>query len=189
MSNRNIALLVLGACLVILGIVAWLNALGITNISMGQVCGVGWSLILVAVGALIIRRAMRPEDGLPATLRRDKYLGDIRIGGQDWDLKDMDIQMGVGEVHLDLAGARIPPGETVIRVSGWVGDIRIWVPGDLAVRAQGGTWVGAANLLGNRRDGFFQEFVASSPGYDAAGTKVRIVAEQLIGAIRVVRAS
>ena len=62
------------------------------------------------------------------------------------------------------------------------------MPPDLAVRAQGGTWVGTVNMLGNRREGLFREFTASSPGYDDAETKVRIVAEQIIGDIRVMRA-
>jgi len=185
MSRRDRGLIVLGAFIVVWGIIAWLNALGLTDI---DVCGLFWAIALMAIGGSFIWGAVRGGGELPVALRKDKYLGDIRMGGEGWELRDIDIQMGVGDTRLDLVGARIPPGETSIRVSGWVGTVRIWVPRGLAVRVQGGTWVGTVNLLGNRREGLFREFTASSPGYDDAETKVRIVADQIIGDIRVMRA-
>ena len=118
MSRRDKGLIIIGAIIVFWGIIAWLNALGLTNIN---ICGSFWAIVLIVIGGSFIWRATHGKGEMPATLQRDKYAGDISLGGEGWELSDLDIQMGLGDTRLDLVGARIPPGETTIRVSGWAG--------------------------------------------------------------------
>jgi predicted membrane protein len=186
MSRRDGALIIVGAFFILWGIVAWLNVLGVTDLDF---CGMAWGLGLIAAGGYLLWRALRGRSADGGVLRRDRYFGDLKLGGAGWEVRELDAQLGMGDLQLDLVGARVPPGETTLRLSAWVGDIKVWVPEDLTVRVEGSLWLGEMNLLGNQRNGFFLRAAASSPGYDQAEARVCIVADQLLGEISVSRAS
>ncbi|MBI2957444.1 MAG: cell wall-active antibiotics response protein [Chloroflexi bacterium] len=183
-SWRSIA----GGVLVVLGGLLLLAALDI--ISFGTAMGIFWALVLIAAGLIVIfgprRLHHRFHEGQPRA--SDMRFGDIRIGDTEWDLHDMETGMAAGQLRLDLGKARIPPGETRIKVKGGMGKIDILVPADLAVAIQGEVGAGAVNLLGQKSDGVGRQFSYASPGYDTAEKKVRLDISLVVGEAVISRA-
>ncbi len=159
-----------GLIIVALGVVFTLNNLGLTNVNIAYVIRVYWPLILMALGLLTL---FRTRDAGPPAGHIERPLGNLDVGHRDWALSDTDIHSGMGDVRLDLTRARIPSGETVVNISHWMGNVKIFVPRDLAVKARGSVSMGSINLLGQRSDGFFREAGYTSVGYDQAEKRVR----------------
>ena len=84
----------------------------------------------------------------------------------------MDIWQGVGDYHFDFSRAFIPEKETLIKLSGWVGDIDILLPGDVAFKVDAEANVGDINVLGHKQDGINPYVHYKSPDYDQAVRKL-----------------
>jgi predicted membrane protein len=56
-------------------------------------------------------------------------------------------------LDLDLRHLQLPPGETHVEASVDVGDLKVIVPADVAVRAHGDVQAGEVTILGNTDDG------------------------------------
>ncbi|MEK7848266.1 MAG: cell wall-active antibiotics response protein LiaF, partial [Chloroflexota bacterium] len=117
----------------------------------------------------------------------EKVVGDIRMGEEEWELRDTETSLGIGDLRLDLRRARIPAGETTIRIKGGIADIKVVVPQGLAVSAQGQVGMGSINLLGHKADGVSRQLSFSSPDYASAEKKVKIHTSLLIGDTSIVR--
>jgi phage shock protein PspC (stress-responsive transcriptional regulator) len=66
---------------------------------------------------------------------------------------DRSYKFGVGDLKLDLTNVRLPAGETKVTARVDVGDLRVIVPSDAAVRLTGDVRLGYLNLLGTTDDG------------------------------------
>lgn len=188
----SIGRLLMGLIILAIGVVLTLNNLGITRVSLGYLFFTYWPLILILIGLLTLfdtgrgRRTVRREDWT-AGGRVEKTLGDLEIGSEQWELRDTDIQSGIGDVRLDLTKARIPPGETRVNISQWMGSVKVLIPRDLAVSARASASVGDVDLLGQRTGGFFREITYTSADYDQAETRVRFDINVGMGDARITR--
>ncbi|TCP56000.1 cell wall-active antibiotic response 4TMS protein YvqF [Tumebacillus sp. BK434] len=142
----------------------------------------------------IIRRGQTESYGGEVTEGLDGEISEIRgkmgevyIGGPDWELKDSVIEQKIGSVRVDLTETVIPLGETVLEVECKMGDVYVLVPEGMAVSVQAICRVGSISLFQQMNNGggklHFQ-----SPGYEEAERKVRIRAEVKIGDLNVKRA-
>ena len=61
--------------------------------------------------------------------------------------------LGVGDLRVDLSNAQFPAGETHVKARVDVGELRVIVPNDVAVRVNGDAQFGDLNLLGSLTDG------------------------------------
>jgi len=165
-----------GGALILLGVLFLANNLGVIQIDFGRVWGLLWPLLLVMVGVSIVWGSRQSYGGAVT-------FGHVRIGDGPWELADMDMRSGMGEVHLDLTTARIPDGEHTLRVHLWMGSIRIVVPRDLALTAQGKVTLGSLHLLGRKAEGGFRELSYTSPDYPTASRRVRLDTGVFIGEV------
>jgi phage shock protein PspC (stress-responsive transcriptional regulator) len=62
-------------------------------------------------------------------------------------------KLGIGDLELDLRNVRLPVGETKLTARVDVGDLRVVVPSDAALRVRGDVRLGYLNLLGAGNDG------------------------------------
>ncbi|MEW6033704.1 MAG: cell wall-active antibiotics response protein LiaF [Chloroflexota bacterium] len=175
-----------GALLIALGILFLLDTLG--ALSFGRAMATLWPLALILLGLLILwcpwRRCWRYGP-------KDTVVGDIRIGeGEgEWDLHEIDTRMGVGQLLLDLRRARIPQGETKLRVSGFVGNMKIVVPPGLAVSAQGEVGIGSISLLGQKAEGFGRQISSATADYEAAEKRVKVEMSLMVGEASIIAQS
>ena len=63
----------------------------------------------------------------PNVQTRSGFIGDIYLGHDYWELKPMNISHFIGDTVLDLTKAQILPGETVINISSFIGDVKIYL--------------------------------------------------------------
>ncbi|MED0674053.1 cell wall-active antibiotics response protein LiaF [Aneurinibacillus thermoaerophilus] len=118
---------------------------------------------------------------------KHSLIGNLFLTGSRWQLQDMNIWHGIGDVKIDLSRAYIPDGETVIIINGWIGDIDIYVPYDLAVSLTASVNFGDIDVFGNKQGGINRSMTLSTSGYLNSDKRVRLVVSLLIGDIDVIQ--
>jgi lia operon protein LiaF len=112
-------------------------------------------------------------------------VGHIRMIDNVYELQDINIHYGIGDIHIDLSLTVLPEGETVILLRGIIGDIRIYVPYDSDVSIQNAVLIGKLNVLGHQEQGFNHSYTLRTENYHQATRKIKIVSSLLIGDIEV----
>lgn len=120
---------------------------------------------------------------------RSGFIGDIHIGQDYWDLKPLHISHFIGDTVLDLTKAQVPPGETKIHVSSFIGDVKVFVPNDYEVGVQvvSSAFIGDVKILGQKEGGIFTNVNIQSPSYPEADKKIKLIVSTFIGDVRVTK--
>lgn len=119
--------------------------------------------------------------------KKHSLIGNCFLTGSRWELKDMDIWHGIGEVKIDLSRASIPEQKTTIVINGWVGDIDIYIPYDLEFSIIAHVSMGDIDIFGNKEGGLNQSTTLETNGYRHSVKRVEIVIHLLVGDIDVTR--
>jgi lia operon protein LiaF len=77
--------------------------------------------------------------------------GDVKLSG-DWNVIDQEIWNIIGDVKLDLTQARIPSGQTTIRVYGFIGEVYLLAPEQVGVSVSANGFVVDAKLWGTKQE-------------------------------------
>lgn len=112
---------------------------------------------------------------------KSSFIGDIRLTKERFELRDMNIRNGIGDIKIDLSRAIIDEGETVIVIHGLIGDIDVYVPYDLDVSVQASVTVGDIEVFENRQSGFNRNIFVESKDYNQSPRRVKIVLSLFIG--------
>lgn len=120
---------------------------------------------------------------------RSSFIGDVRIGGEYWELKPLNVSQFIGDTEIDLTRANIPFGETTINVSAFIGDLKVYVPNDvqLDVSVRASSFLGDISVFDRYEGGLFRSVNAESPHYYEADKRIRINVSSFIGDVRVKR--
>ncbi len=186
MMSRSGWRLFWGLLFIVLGSV-WLW----NNLDLGPHIPLGdlWPLLLVGLGVyMILRQTGYLGQPFSTAVNVDRVLGDLRLGGPDFPVRDRDIFTIIGDIDIDLRQAQIPEGETKIHVRSLIGDVDIIVPLDVGVFVGSSVIVGEMKVLDHRRDGFLQDLTVTSADYQTATHKIRIEVDMAIGDISIMRA-
>lgn len=116
---------------------------------------------------------------------RSSFIGDYTLLGERFELKDMNIRNGIGDIKIDLSKGIIPEGETVIIINGVIGDIDIYIPYDLDVSVQAVVTIGELNVLENRQSGINRNIFIETKEYKQSSRRVKLVLSLFIGDIDV----
>lgn len=116
---------------------------------------------------------------------KSSLIGDVRLLNNRFELEDMTIRNGIGDVKIDLSKAIISEGETVIVVHGVIGDVDIYVPYDLNVSVQGVVTIGDLNIFENRTSGINRSLSIVTKDYKTSSRRVKLVLSLFIGDIDV----
>jgi lia operon protein LiaF len=141
------------------------------------------ALILLGVWVLISPKLIGPDRNV-----RQKLIGDIRRRGV-WDVTDEEFWIGVGDVRLDMSEAHIPPGETRVRVWGFVGDVRLSVPEDVGVSVSSTAFIVQVRFLGRKRESFLTPINLESDDVATAERAIRLETTSFISDVRINRAN
>lgn len=113
------------------------------------------------------------------------FIGEVHYTRSRFELEDLTIQHGIGDVKIDLTKAIIQDGETVVMINGWIGDIDIFVPYDLPVSVDVSVVLGDLEVFGKKEGGVNPQISIQTNGYNEAPKKVKLVLSLLIGDIDV----
>jgi lia operon protein LiaF len=125
----------------------------------------------------------------PNRQEHHRFIGDVHIGQDYWELRPMSISHFIGDTTLDLTNAQIPLGETRIYVSCFIGDVKVFLPNDLGVGIQvvSSSLIGDVKVLDHKRGGFFNQMSVETPSYSDTDKRVVLVASSFIGDVRVTK--
>lgn len=116
---------------------------------------------------------------------RSALIGDFHLTSGRFELKNLNIWHGIGDVIIDLSRALIQEEEAFLVINGWVGGITIYVPVDLPVFVSAEVTVGDMEVFGHRQGGLNRQVVLTAEHYDQAPRKVKIIVSLIVGDIDV----
>ncbi|WP_048601222.1 cell wall-active antibiotics response protein LiaF [Rubeoparvulum massiliense] len=190
--------LIWGLLIASVGIILQGNRLGIFHVSWGDFWSWVWPLLLIYIGYLIIfaggprviyvnnrKRAERVRRDGEFIQKDHRLIGDINLGGSSWQLQDMNQWVGIGDIDLDLSRAVLSEGETNIELSGWIGDVNVWVPSDMAIKVNANIQIGDAIIFHHAQEGVLRNFSYISEGYEEADKKINLDISFFIGDVKV----
>lgn len=162
---RNQGQMFIGGAIILVGLLFLIgNAF---HIDVGVLC---MPLALILLGVWLL---LRPYLAGPGTALGWALFGPIRRSGA-WQVTDQEWWLFVGDVILDFTQAEIPAGETVLRIFGFVGNIRLHVPEGVGVALSSLAFITEARILGEKRSSMFSPLHLTSEGYELAERKVRL---------------
>ncbi|MFD3446189.1 cell wall-active antibiotics response protein LiaF [Microbacteriaceae bacterium 4G12] len=116
---------------------------------------------------------------------KNMFIGNHRIMNHIYQLDDINIWYGVGDVHIDFTMAMIPEGETVIIIHGLIGNVRLYVPYDIEVSVNHSVLVGNISMLGHEEKGFNKNVILRTEQYADSSRRIKIISSLLIGDMEV----
>lgn len=162
---RNRGFIIIGGLLILWGGLILISDL--LGIDFSMIC---WPIALILVGIYLL---VRPRMVIGKSHVTFSPLNNTRRSGP-WQAASEEIYTLVGDTRLDLTQAELPQGETVLRVFGFVGDIKLYVPADLEFAVSSWAFLNDAHILGQKSERFISPVEYSSAGYANALQKFRL---------------
>ncbi|MBI2936344.1 MAG: cell wall-active antibiotics response protein [Chloroflexi bacterium] len=178
---RRVWLELAAVFLVVMGVLLLLNTLGVLGISIGDVFGGAFAVLLVLLGLFLLRRSRRP---LKEPFR-DQFLGTMSVKEEGWGVGDHTFQMGFGEIKVDLTKTAAWEGEHSLHLAGIVGHIQCIVPREVPISAETHVLIGSSDVLGRKAEGFLRSVAYIAPGYATATRKLAVDASMVMGEISI----
>jgi lia operon protein LiaF len=174
MNNRGA--IWVGGFLVIFGLIVLLG-----NIFNFDAWALFWPVILVGTGVWLVLRPRLASSGMVSDFR---LIGDIKRGGT-FQLVPEDLNMLIGDINYDLTHAVIPVGETRLKMSGFIGDIDLWVPNTVGIRVYSAGFVSETRIFDQRRSSFLSPIDFTSSNYASAEQKIFLELGWFIGDVTI----
>jgi lia operon protein LiaF len=100
-------------------------------------------------------------------------VGDGNFTGSNWSVEPMDIHKAILDYDFDFTSAFIPDKETPVKLSGWVGDVKVRLPEDIEFMVEGKANIGDIKIGSYKGEGLGKELYYKTPGYDEATRKIK----------------
>lgn len=114
------------------------------------------------------------------------FISDINYSSENWEVKDMDMWTGIGDLYFDFSRAYIPNQETKIRLRGYIADIHMKLPENVAYKIHASVKIGEATIFNQKGTGPIGGPVTYiSDDYETASKKIDIYMDYKIGDITV----
>lgn len=101
-----------------------------------------------------------------------RMVSDATYSDPNWLVEPMDRSVGVADFKFDFTKSFIPDKETKIKLSGWVGDIKIKIPEDIEFSIEARASVGDLVVGDVKEDGLLKDFQYKTNGYNEAVRKL-----------------
>jgi len=179
MSRLHSSEIVAALILIVLGLLLLAGNLQLIAFNWGTL----WALLLILFGAWLIWRAL----AAPERAAVHWSMGDYRPDLSGKEIRSAQFSHGFGDFDLDLAHAVIPEGESSVRASLGLGDLKVIVPRDLAVRVRASAGLGDVGVFGEKSEGIAPHLDFQSDDYAAAARKLDLEANVGLGEVKIVR--
>jgi hypothetical protein len=168
---------IIGIILILLGLIALMNQV-FPNFQIGRFVG---PLILIGLGLLLI---LRPRIAGPDVIVQIPILGDIRKTGI-WEVTQHEIWWFVGSSRLDFSEAVFPKGAAVIKIFGFVTDVKVILPEDVGLRVISSAFVNEYSGLHGKQERFLSQLEDQSVNYSSAEKRVDLHTVAFVSEVKV----
>ena len=120
---------------------------------------------------------VQAADDVPLELNAHLGAGEARLDLGTLSLRRVEVDMGVGELHMDLRGT--PQHDYNVHIRGGVGEATVYLPRDVGIYAAGSGGIGEIHTEGLRRQG--EHWV--NDAYNDAKVRIHVDVEGGIGQI------
>ncbi|GEB75791.1 cell wall-active antibiotics response protein LiaF [Sporolactobacillus inulinus] len=103
---------------------------------------------------------------------REAFVNESSYKQENWMVKPITERVRIGDYTFDFTKAFIPDETIPIRLSGWVGNIRITLPDDLPYRVHVHAKVGDVKIGGDKQSGLLRHVTYQTPSYDEATRRI-----------------
>jgi predicted membrane protein len=132
-----------------------------------------------------VGRAPEAPRSLGEKVKFGKFIGDMYVDCNNVNMQNVEVSIFIGDLQVDLRGGKLNPGLNRMIVSGFLGDVIILAPKEMAVFTHCSGFIGDVDLLGKRTSGFGNNVESQTSTYDTAESKLYIAVNSFIGDIRV----
>jgi hypothetical protein len=123
---------------------------------------------------------VRLNDQVPMDLSAELGAGEVRMNLGSLDLRSVRMDMGVGEVHLDLRGK--PSRDYSVEINGGVGTATVYLPHDVGVVAKAAGGIGNISVHGLEKHG--GEYV--NPAHEHSAVTIHLDVHGGVGEINLI---
>ncbi|QHS21619.1 cell wall-active antibiotics response protein [Virgibacillus sp. MSP4-1] len=186
-----------GSFLAIYASLVVLGNYGVLAFGFGDIWAL-WPLLLIYIGLHFLfftKRKDKKGNGVKFTIDSDRgntknshsFVGSHNFNEENWTVEPLEMWSGVGDYYFDFTKAYIPNRDTPITIKGWVGDVRMLMPEDVALRIDATASVGDIKVLEKEANGVSKNLVYQSPDYEEAVQRLTIHLHLQVGDIRIDR--
>lgn len=168
--------IILGIVLITMGFFALIDV--VFEVNLWRFLG---PLLLIGLGLLLI---LRPQLAGPEVDVKMPILGEVRKTGH-WEATQHEIWWLVGTNRLDFTDAVFPEGEAVIKIYGFVTDIKITVPDDVGLQIDSNAFVSELKSRDGSEERFISPLMYQTANYQEADKRVRVLTVSFVSEIRV----
>lgn len=147
-----------------------------------------WPIVLVAIGLHQLFKTPAKTKNKGKTIiysnwnkdeennvkKKKRPIESLQFKEQGWEVVPMNRVVNIGSFFFDFSKANIPMGETPIQLSGNVGDVKILVDEDVAIKVTFKSNVLSTDILDKKENGLRCEVDYESPGYEEAERRVKL---------------
>lgn len=123
---------------------------------------------------------LRLNDEIPIDFKLHFGAGDAHLNLGSLNLRSVEVEMGVGEIHMDLRGS--PKRDYEVRIRGGIGEATVYLPANAGINARAEGGLGGIEVRGLRREsGHWM-----NDRWDSDRPQVRVDVEGGIGQINLI---
>ncbi len=148
-----------------------------------------WPLILIFIGLYVIvnrQRFSRKASGADWETR-SRFVGELITSYRDNEIGDVNVSLFIGELSIDLAGARLLAGENRLNASFGIGEATIYVPTGFPLRVTAQAFAGELKYDRHKSGGIFPRLEQIDDDYQSSDKKLHINVDGFIGELTIQR--
>lgn len=198
-KNWSTSSILLGIIYTGIGVIILGNNLNWFALGLKDIWNLIWPLLIIYFGLnLIFKKSEYGAKGIffekglyehsttPIYNKRRSWVGESKYGvNSTWVLEDLQLWHGIGETFINLETAIIQDRETFIEIDGWLGEVTIRVPHDLAVSVNVDLRLGEVTVFNHKQSGSGRFIAYKSANYAEAARKVNIMVSLRVGEVTV----
>jgi hypothetical protein len=175
--------------IVLIGVLALLNSLEV--VEFWPALGKLWPLVLIILGIwFLFRRHHFVWDDkihIHEGDKQGKAFGDKKIDSTGIDPDGMNIEMGFGDLEVNLVKASYANKESLVQLALGFGDLNVWIPSDVKTSISATCKAGDIDVLGKKDEGLGNRVEHQDEGYESAQRKLKLLVKLGFGDIKISR--
>lgn len=121
-------------------------------------------------------------------LLKNTLFGHQKTPEHVYEWNDINIQVGIGDVVIDLSNTVLPKGEAIISIRHFVGNVQLFVPYEIEVSVRHSVVSGAVTIFNHKDTKVLNETIQyQTPDYEIRPQKLKVITSMIAGNIEVKR--